>query len=130
MILLDTDVCIEILRGNQTVIEKRNQCDEKVAICFMSIGELYYGANRSNNIIKNVNLVDEFLVSIDIIHPDKVLLRKFGEIKSLLYQKNILLPDADILIASTALSKCSMLVTGNVKHFKRFENLNLDNWIK
>jgi tRNA(fMet)-specific endonuclease VapC len=130
MILLDTDVCIEILRGNQTVIEKRNQCDEKVAICFMSIGELYYGANRSNNIIKNVNLVDEFLVSIDIIHPDKELLRKYGEIKSSLYQKNILLPDADILIASTSLSKCSMLVTGNVKHFKRFENLILDNWIK
>ena len=40
-----------------------------------------------------------------------------------------MLPDADILIASTALTKCSMLITGNVKHFDRFENLKIENWL-
>ena len=28
MILIDTDVCIEILRGNKKVINKRNKFDE------------------------------------------------------------------------------------------------------
>jgi len=130
MILLDTDVCIEILRGNQSVIKKRDECDENVSICFMSVGELYYGANRSNQKNKNINLVDEFLLSIDIINPDKEVLRKFGELKTGLFENNTLLPDADIFIASTALSKCSRLITGNMKHFNRFENLSLDNWIR
>ncbi len=129
MILLDTDVCIEILRGKTSVIEKRNEFDKRVVICFMTVGELYYGAYRSNNSVKNIQLIDEFLLSIDIINPDKDILQKFGEIKTKLYNKNIMLPDADILIASTALTKCSMLITGNVKHFDRFENLKIENWL-
>ncbi len=130
MILLDTDVCIEILRGNKSVIEKRKKCDEIVAISFMSIGELYYGAERSANQRKNMGIVDEFILSITLIHSNLEILRKFGELKSSLFANNILLPDADIFIASTALTKCSKLITGNTKHFNRFKDLSLENWIR
>lgn len=130
MILLDTDICIEILRGNQQVIEQRKNCDERVSVCFMTVGELYYGAERSKYKAKNSNLVEEFLLSIDIINTDIEILQKFGRLKANLYNKDIMLPDADILIASVALSKCSKLVTGNIKHFNRFEKLTIENWIR
>lgn len=130
MILIDTDICIEILRGNKQVIEKRQKCDEQLSVSFMTVGELYYGAQRSTNRIKNVNLVDEFLLSIDIIDSDLDILKKFGELKSVLYNKRTLLPDADILIASTVLTKCTKLITGNLKHFNRFENLTIENWLE
>ena len=130
MILLDTDVCIEILRGNELVVEKRSDSDERVAISFMTIGELFYGAERSNYRSKNINLVEEFILTVEIINTDVEILKKFGELKADLYKKNILLPDADILIASTAMTNCSKLITGNIKHFNRFENLNIENWIK
>jgi len=130
MILLDTDVCIEILRGNQQVIEQRKNCDERVAICFMTVGELYYGAERSKYKAKNANLIEEFLLSIDIINTDIDILQRFGRLKANLYDRDIMLPDADILIASVALSKCSKLITGNIKHFNRFENLAIENWIR
>lgn len=128
MILLDTDICIEILRGNKGIIEKYKTCDDRVAISFMSVGELYYGAEKSEYKEKNQNLIDEFLLSIDIINTDIQILKKFGELKSILSQENILLPDADILIAATSLKKCKKLITGNIKHFKRFENLIIENW--
>lgn len=130
MILLDTDICIEILRGNQTVIEERAKTDESIAISFMSGAELFYGAERSKNRIKNIGVVEEFLLTLTIIQTDLTILKKFGALKSSLYNRNILLPDADILIASTAFVKCSKLITGNTKHFNRFENLTLENWIK
>src|SRR6056297_423308 len=130
MILLDTDVCIEILRGNQRIIEKRTVCDERVAISFMTVAELYYGAEKSKYSNKNINAIEEFFLSLDIINTDLEILKKFGELKSTLYKKNILLPDADILIASVALTKCSKLITGNSKHFDRFENLTIENWIR
>ena len=130
MILLDTDVCIEILRGNELVIEKRFECDERIAICFMTIGELFYGAKKSKYKLKNLNLVEEFILSIDVINTDFEILREFGELKASLFDKKILLPDADILIASTALTKCSKLVTGKNKHFNRFDNLVIENWIR
>ncbi len=129
MILIDTDICIELLRGNKLVIEKRQNCDEQVSVSFMTVGELYYGAGRSTSRFKNINIVEEFLLSIDIIDSDLEILKKFGELKSVLHNKRNLLPDADILIASTVLTKCSKLITGNVKHFNRFENLTVENWL-
>ncbi len=130
MILLDTDVCIEILRGNQKIIEKRIDCEERVTISFMTVAELFYGAERSKFKQKNINAIEEFLLSIDVINTDLEILKKFGEIKSNLYKENILLPDADILIASVTLTKCTKLITGNTKHFNRFKNLTIDNWIR
>ena len=76
-----------------------------------------------------MNVVDEFILSIDIIDTDVEILKKFGELKANLYKNRILLPDADILIASTALARCTKLITGNTKHFTRFDNLTLENWL-
>lgn len=129
MILLDTDICIEILRGNRSVIERYKTCDESVAISFMSVGELYYGAEKSNYKERNKSIIDELLLSIDVINSDIQILRKFGELKSNLSENKNILPDADILIAATALVRCKKLVTGNVKHFKRFDHLIIENWL-
>ncbi len=130
MILIDTDMCIEILRGNKDVIKEREKSDETIAISFMTITELYYGAEKSQNSPKNIGIVDAFLLTVIIINTDLEILKKFGELKHILYKNNFLLPDADILIAATTFTKCSKLVTGNTKHFKHFENLEFDNWRK
>ena len=130
MILLDTDVCIELLRGNFNVIERRQGYDEKVAICFMTVAELFYGAEKSNYKSKNTNLITQFLLTVDIIHSDLEILIKFGKLKALLGKDGNILSDADIFIAATAIAKCNMLITGNVNHFKRIEELRIENWIR
>jgi tRNA(fMet)-specific endonuclease VapC len=128
MILLDTDICIEILRKNKTVINKRAQYDDTTAVSFMSIAELYYGAEKSQNPGKNHHLINEFLLTIETVHTDGDILKKFGELKSILSRENILLPDADIFITATAYIKAEKLITGNIKHFQRFPNLVVENW--
>ncbi len=130
MILLDTDVCIELLRGNRTVIEKRKDCNDDIAVCFMTIAELFYGAEKSKNRKHNMILVEKFILSLAIIQTDVRLLKKFGELKSTLEKTGTTVPDADVMIAATALTKCRRLITGNIRHFERFEGLTLDNWIR
>ena len=130
MILIDTDVCIEILRGNSKVIKKRNDFNDVIGISFMSVGELYYGAEKSKYRDENIILVEEFLLTADIIESDVEIMKKFGEIKSKLIVKNEIISDADIIIGSTALVKCDKLITGNLDHFKRIEDLRLENWIR
>ena len=130
MILLDTDICIELLRGNFNVIERRQGYDEKVAISFMTVAELFYGAEKSNNKSKNTNLIAEFLLTVEIIHSDLDILIKFGKLKAILGMAGNILSDADIFIAATAIVKCNMLITGNVKHFKRIQELRIENWIR
>ena len=130
MILLNTDVCIEILRGNQSVIDKRMQIDEQVAVSFMTVGELNYGAENSRNPDKNRRLVVEFLLSVMVINSDNKIMQQFGTIKAGLAAKKTLLADADVLIAATALAKCSRLITGNLKHFNKIDDLSIENWIR
>lgn len=130
MILLDTDVCIEILRGNQSVINKRLETDEQISVSFITVGELNYGAEKSRNPDKNRRLVVEFLLSVVVINSDNKIMQHFGRIKAGLAAKSTPLADADVLIAATALVKCSRLITGNVKHFKKIDDLLIENWIR
>ncbi|MBI5416865.1 PIN domain-containing protein [Candidatus Poribacteria bacterium] len=129
MILFDTDICVELLRGNNKVIKKRKEEPDEVSISFMTVGELFYGAEKSNNVDENSKLVEIFLLSINIIYPDYEIMKKFGVLKSSLCKQKIILPDADILIATTCLCKCEKLITGNTRHFNQFENLKIQNWI-
>jgi len=128
MILLDTDVCIEILRGNPCVIECRKRSSGLAAVSFMSVGELFYGAERSAAPEKNRRLVQMFLLSVQIIHSDNEIMRKFAELKSELSLNGDILPDADILVASTCLCNCGKLITGNVRHYKRIKQLTIESW--
>ena len=130
MILLDTDICIELLRGNAKVIDKRQGYNDRIAISFMTVAELFYGAEKSNNANENTRLIEEFLLTVAIIQSDLDILIKFGELKAMLGAAGHTLADADIFIAATALVKCNLLVTGNVNHFMRIEELRVENWIR
>jgi tRNA(fMet)-specific endonuclease VapC len=97
MMLFDTDVCIEILRGNSQIILKRKLSDEAVAIAFMTVAELYYGAEKSSNPVKDITLIEEFLLTVHIIQTDLAILKKFASLKHYLNQNGIMLPaGADI----------------------------------
>ena len=128
MILFDTDVCIELLKGNKKVIVRRDQYDEPVGISFMSVAELYYGAEKSTNPSKNHLIIETLLLSLEIIEPDLGILKRFGVIKAQLHQKGSGIADADIFIAATAMEKGTRLVTGNLKHFERIPGLTVENW--
>lgn len=40
----------------------------------------------------------------------------------------MILIDTDIIIGVTVLEKCYKIITGNVKHFKRIDGLEIENW--
>ena len=130
MILLDTDICIHILRGNRKIIDKRRQYPDQVAVTFITAAELYYGAEKSANPQKNRILVEQFLLTVTVIHSTNQILQRFGILKASLENKGFPLADADLFVVSSALETGQFLVTGNLKHFSRVENLRLENWLK
>jgi len=130
VILFDTDTCIEILRGNHKTIKKRTEYPGEISISFVTVAELYYGAENSKYPADNRAIVDKFLLTIGVIHSDFPILKRFGEIKSGLHKKNLLIPDADIFVAAAALETSEALVTGNSRHFERIGGLKIENWIR
>ena len=128
MILFDTDMCIELLRGNKKVLKKRAEYPGEIAISFMAVGELFYGAENSAFPEANRLLVEKFIMTVPIVQTDLPILKRFGELKAVLKKKSRLLPDADIFVAAVALEKAEALVTGNAKHFERIAGLRMENW--
>jgi tRNA(fMet)-specific endonuclease VapC len=128
VILLDTDICIELLRGNKKVLKRRAAFPGEVAISFVAVGELFYGARNSAFPQENELLVEKFILTVPIVQTDLPILKRFGELKAGLKRNNRLLPDADIFVAAVALEKAEALVTGNTKHFERIEGLRIENW--
>ena len=128
MIILDTDTCVELLRGNERVIEQRALTDEAIGVSFISVAELYYGVERSSKPAENRHAVDALLLSVMVVESDRAIAQRFAQLKTELWRDSILLPDADLFIAATTLVHGTLLVTGNTRHFARIHGLRLERW--
>ena len=127
--LLDTDICIYWLKGRITVRDKINEVGQtEIAICVITVSELYFGAYNSSKIENNLRTAENFIGSIPVIPLSNDSLKKFGQLKTQLRQAGTPVADFDLLIASVALTEDLILVTNNTRHYQRIEGLKLDNW--
>jgi len=127
--LLDTDICIEFLKGRQSVKEKILEVG--IDNCFVSeitIVELIYGAYHSNNYQKHIQDVREIKKLFQIL-PIYDSFDLFGKEKSRLRTKGELIPDFDLLIGVTAIHHQMKIVTNNHKHLSRIKGIQLENWM-
>lgn len=127
---LDTDIVIEILRGNETAVNKMESLPQETLIYITGLtvyelykGILYIGSKKLEEDLEN------FMQSVGVLQLDSYIERKAGEIYAYLKKKGEIISDADILIAATVLVNDSVLVTNNKEHFKRIKNLKIENWI-
>lgn len=130
MRILDTDTCVEILRGNLAVSERRRGVEDRVVTTWITAAELYYGAARSVRPARNRDLVAEFLSTLALVGLDRRAVERFGELKADLEGKGRRVADFDLLIAAVALSLGAVLVTGNARHYRRIPGLALEDWIR
>lgn len=130
MKILDSDVCIEILRGNVEVIAKRQTVDDDVTTTWITAAELAFGAENSMNPERNVTLVTEFLATLPVVGLNLPAALEFGRRKTRLERAGRRVADADLLIAAIALAHGASVVTGNRKHYERFEGLRTEDWIR
>jgi len=130
MKVLDTDVCIELLRGNEQVIESRRRTLDQVATTWITACELSYGAAKSRSPERNQTLVSEFLATLQVIGLDHPAAEGFGRVKSALERAGNILADADLMIAAIAFAQGASLVTGNRRHYDRIEGLRIEDWIR
>jgi tRNA(fMet)-specific endonuclease VapC len=63
VILFDTDVCVSLLRGNAGISERLRRQSGGASVCFMTVAELAYGAEKSAYPDDNCALVERFLLT-------------------------------------------------------------------
>jgi tRNA(fMet)-specific endonuclease VapC len=130
--VLDTDHCIELLRGQPKVVAKLKAMGEDIEIytTIITAAELFYGACRSLKIEQNLQEVRALLEDVQVLGLDLYSAEKYGLLKAELSQKGELIADNDLLIASVVLSHDLILITHNTQHYARIPHLRLEDWLK
>ncbi len=129
--LLDTNTCVFFLRGKLKLDEIiKEKGIDNFYISEITIVELRFGAENSDNPSKSHKAVDAFLNGLSIIPifgcirryaKEKVRLRKLGKPMN---------DEFDLLIGVTSVENKLTLVTDNTKHFENISGIKLENWFK
>jgi tRNA(fMet)-specific endonuclease VapC len=130
--LLDTNICIYIIkRKPPQVLEKfRGLSPVDVGISSITVAELEYGAYKSQRVEQNRVALSQFLIPLEIVPFDERATQAYGQIRSELERKGIVIGSMDMLIASQAIALGLTLVTNNVKELSRIPGLIWENWIE
>jgi tRNA(fMet)-specific endonuclease VapC len=100
-----------------------------MAISSITLSELIYGAEKSQNISKNLESIEDFISHIEVLSYDQKTSQTYGQIKAKLEKNGEIIGENDIHIAAHAISQGLILVTNNLNEFRRVPNLSLENWV-
>lgn len=129
MYLIDTDTIIYSLKADETVTTRFAETSPlPKSISVITYGELAYGARKSQHPERNLATVSKVAELFPMIEVDRATIETFATIKSTLEKSGTPLDDMDLLIAATALTENLVLVTNNLKHFRRINGLRIENW--
>jgi len=130
--VIDTNIITAILKGNERVKEKVQEVierDEEILINGISYYEIKRGllaSNAKSQLDRFHELCRIFgLIWLDI----QPIFDKAAEIYAELQQRGKLIEDADILIASIAITRNFTLVSDDAD-FRRVPDLRIENWLR
>ena len=130
--LLDTNICIFLLRGKYNVYKKIDTVGlDYCYISEISVAVLKFGAElgRRQGIHHRQQSLDEFISSIHVL-PITGTLNLFASEKVRLRLAGTPAEDNfDLLIGCTAIAHKMIMVTENLKDFQNLSGIRLENWI-
>ena len=132
MYLLDTDILSNLMKRKPSVRLQARVAAVPAEAQFSSsitLGELMFGAKKkgSSRLVQEVE--DRVASYLPMLPFDADAARRYGDIRAELERRGTPIGDADLRIASIALARGLIVVTGNTKHFARVPDLILENWL-
>ena len=124
--LLDTNHCIYLMNGwnkpknllspeELNIVTAYSKANKVVYISEASVGELLYGIERSQKKEYNRRNFEKLLLAIPPVPIDRATWEFYGQTKADLSRNGVIIPDMDLLIASTA-KRYGLILVANDKH--------------
>ena len=132
MFCFDTDILSAALRRNPSLAVIRRlavipaSCQFTTAITY---GELVYGAAKRGSSSLADRVRGLLAHAITILPFDDAAAERYGSLRASLESEGKPLHEPDLRIAAITLSRSLVLVTGNVRHFKFVDGLEIQNWL-
>jgi len=125
-LLLDTNVAIAYLAGEETVVRRLLETDV-VYLSTVVVGELFFGANKSARVEENLLNISRMLDWMQVPLFDLSTAEIYGQIKFDLRTKGTPISENDLWIAATARQHGLILISRD-RHFRAIEHLALESW--
>ena len=128
--LIDTNTCVYFIKGKFDLYAKFEKAGtENCYISEITLAELKFGVENSENREKNQKNLENFLTGVTIL-PIFHALDFYAKEKARLRKTGTPIDDFDLLIGATAVTQNLIVVTNNTEHFKRIKGIQLEDWTK
>ncbi|MHA1632118.1 MAG: type II toxin-antitoxin system VapC family toxin [Candidatus Freyarchaeota archaeon] len=130
--LADTSYLIDLVNGDRGAVELAEELDvvgEEVGLSVISVEEyirgIYHLYLNSDILEEKLRAAKRDVSAFEILPITYEVALKAAEVDAMLAIKGEMLSLADVLIATTAIINNLVLVTRNVRHFKRIPNVKV-----
>lgn len=127
--LLDTNICIYVINARPAAVLTRfiEHEPDGLGVSSITAAELYWGAFNSGS-VRNVSAMEKFLAPLEVRDFDLAAARHYGQVRTALQRKGTPIGPLDMQIAAHALALDLILVTNNLREFRRVPGLRVENW--
>ncbi len=127
--LLDTSFCVACLRRKPWALAALASLSPgSVAVSAITVGELVLGCHLSQAAERERAKVEAFLDPIPRLPFGEAEAVRWAELEAVLRTQGNRIEAEDGMIAATALAAGMTLVSGNLEHFRRVEDLSVVDW--
>jgi len=126
-VVLDTSVVVDYLRKLDLKLIRELEEAEDLYLPLVVLGELLYGAYKSNQREQTLADVKRFTGVCTLLVPDETTADLYGQIKASLARQGTPIPQNDIWIAALSLEHQFPLATRDA-HFLKVSGLIVLNW--
>ena len=128
--MLDTDICIYAMKNRPSEVRDRlKEFVGEVCISTITLGELAYGAEKSERPIENRAVYEHFVANLSVLVFSKEAAGHYGQIRAALARIGRPSGIHDMFIGGHARSEGLTVVTNNVREFARMPGLRIENWV-
>lgn len=127
---LDTNTIIYYIKGTypSLLMHISKVPQQSIVVPSIVVAEIEYGACKSKNYAKTIKKYYDFINNFQKIDFGNAATKMYGKIRSELEDKGKIIGPNDLMIASIVLADDGVLVTHNIKEFKRIDGLRLEDW--
>lgn len=128
--MVDTDTAIYTIKNRPPEVRAAfNRHADQLAISTVTVGELIYGARRSQQVERNLIEIEGFVARLAVLGFDSEAAAHFGRIRAELVGLGTAIGPYDLMIAGHARSRGLVVVTNNLREFERVAGLRAVSWV-
>ena len=131
MYMLDTDICIYVLKNRSARLKHQFKVHKELCISAVTYAELCFGVANGIAALRGGRWQQlAAFTRLLLVQPlDEAAAKRYGAIRSNLKNQGQMIGNNDLFIAAHAMSVGAVLVTNNESEFRRVPDLRLENWV-